>query len=501
MESFQIILMATLLLLSLCIVSELFAPGLVTEGFSSITSEPVTSYWSSFTGPRSDIDTIKESAGYVRDPRYFNDYANVSRLGIPYDFCRMVAPSDDLTNLFFTCGLAGTDNLSSTSFRTPGTKKDENGIVRFRVSYDDYMRDVNGDGRDDYCRILPWKDNTYQPVCSYATDVGFESQERIDPNPPDDIQRLLRFYDSCKIWFRFNGDMLDTLRVSKVKTAGNMKIDETPRTKATNGLGFDGTQYIRMYDKEADLSMGTLVPLRQLRTFMCWAYFDDFTNNAKIFDFGNGSGKNNVFLGIVGKGDLNSQIEEKDNPCDEQESTVPKKPSGAQPVEEMSPQDLLTVSQENAPEYEKNYFITTSEYGLKNKRQDVSNIKASASLIYEVWQEDKRQMQIKIPSAIPLKKWIHITVTTSGEDPFRPDIVIYINGKFTQQKKSGWLPQTANMTNCYLGKSNWPSTGQYVGQDELFKGRLFDFRAYNKSLTAKLIKESYIWGKEKLGLE
>ena len=242
METFQIILLATLIILSLFIISEIFAPGLVTEGFSSMSSGPVTSYWSSFTGPRSDIDTIKESAGYVRDPRYFNDYANVSRLGIPYDFCRMVAPSDDLENLFFACGLAGTDKLNATSFRTPGAKKNDNGIIPFRVSYDDYMRDVNADGRDDYCRILPWNDNTYQPVCSYATDVGFDSQERIDPNPPDDIQLLLTFYDSCKIWFRFNGDMLDTLRVSKVKTAGNMKIDETPRTKATNGLGFDGTQ-------------------------------------------------------------------------------------------------------------------------------------------------------------------------------------------------------------------------------------------------------------------
>ena len=255
-----------------------------------------------------------------------------------------------------------------------------------------------------------------------------------------------------------------------------------------------------MFDKETDLSLGTLVSLRQLRTFMCWVYFDDFTNNAKIFDFGNGSGKNNVFLGIVGKGDLDSQSEEKVNPCDEQESTVPKKPSGAQPVEEMSPQDLLKISEENAPEYEKNYFITVSEYGLKNKRSK-ETIKASASLIYEVWQEDKRQMQIKVPSAIPLKKWTHLTITTSNEDPFRPDIAIYINGSFTQQKKAGWLPQTSKMTNCYLGKSNWPSTGQYAGQDELFKGRLFDFRAYNKGLTAKLIKDSYTWGKEKLGLK
>lgn len=496
MESFQIMLLATLVVLSLFILSEVFAPGLVTEGFSSLSNQPSTSFWSSFTGPRSDIDSLKESSNYVRDPRYFNDYANVSRLGLPYDFCRMVAPSDDLENIFFACGLAGTDNLSSTSFRT-SYKKDG-----FRTSHDDYMRDVNEDGRDDYCRILLWNDNTYQPVCSYATDIGFDSRERIDPNPPDDIKLLLSFYENSKIWFRFNGDMLDTLGVSKVKTAGGMTIDETPRNKVTDGLGFNGSQYLRLSDS-SDLSLGSLVPLRSLKTWMCWVFFDDFTNNAKIFDFGNGQGIDNVFLGIIGKGDLQAQLDDKVGPCDIQESTVPKKPSGAQPVEEMSPQDLLTITEENAPEYETNYVITTSEYGLKNKavKQNKDTINATATLIYEVWDKEQRKMSIRVPSAIPLKKWTHITITTVGNDPFRPDIAIYINGKFTQQKKAGWLPATSKMTNCYLGKSNWLSTGQYVGEDELLKGRLFDFRAYDKGLSAKLIKNSYTWGKEKLGLE
>ena len=57
------------------------------------------------------------------------------------------------------------------------------------------------------------------------------------------------------------------------------------------------------------------------------------------------------------------------------------------------------------------------------------------------------------------------------------------------------------MTNCYIGKSNWAnSVSQYENRDELFKGSLFDFRAYTVSLSEDLITQTYDWGLEKLGL-
>jgi hypothetical protein len=55
------------------------------------------------------------------------------------------------------------------------------------------------------------------------------------------------------------------------------------------------------------------------------------------------------------------------------------------------------------------------------------------------------------------------------------------------------------MMNCYLGKSNWTGT-QYTNQDELFKGNLFDFRAYKTNVSPELIKASVAWGKQKLAI-
>lgn len=501
MEYFQIMLLASIIILSLIIISEIFAPNLTTEAFANV---PTTTFWSSFAAPRSDIDKYQENANFIRDPRYFNDYADVSRLGTAYDFCRMVAPSDDLTNLFFACALAGTENLTSTSFRTPGVKDG------FRISYDDYMRDINGDGRADYCRILKWSDNTYQPVCSYAGDMGFDSKERIDSKPPDEIKTLLSFYESCVMWFRFKGDMLDTLGTSKASVAGDIRIDETPRTSKADGVRFNGVdQYLRLTDS-TDFSIGTKVPLRSTKTWMCWVYFDAFTNNAKIFDFGNGAGMDNVFLGIVGMGDTNAQLSDANQaqPCQEnQESTVPKRPSGAQPVEEMSPQDLMTTTDANINEYTSLSYVTPQDYAPApvlslTPPEGAFTVVTTATLIYEVWDKQDRKMSIKLPTVIPLQQWTHITITTKGTDPFRPDINIYINGNFTLQKKTGWLPATSKMNNCYLGKSNWADvTSTYDNKDQLFKGRLFDFRAYKKEVSAEMIKESVKWGKEKLGIK
>jgi hypothetical protein len=168
MEVFQLILLFTLISICFLITAELFAPKGI-EAFTGSASQ--STFWMPFVAPRSDIDSTKEDPNYIRDPRYFNDYTDVSRIGSPSDFCRIVASKADPTNLFFACALAGTEHLDSTKFRTPGTKDG------FRISYDDYMQDINGDGRADYCRILRMKDGSYQPVCSYAGDFGFDGTE------------------------------------------------------------------------------------------------------------------------------------------------------------------------------------------------------------------------------------------------------------------------------------------------------------------------------------
>jgi hypothetical protein len=442
-----------------------------------------------FVAPRSDIDSTKEDPNYIRDPRYFNDYTDVSRIGSPSDFCRIVASKADPTNLFLACALAGTEHLDSTKFRTPGTKDG------FRISYDDYMQDINGDGRADYCRILRMKDGSYQPVCSYAGDFGFDGTEKIDSSPPEHIQTLLNFYDGCVMWLRFKGDMLDSVKNVKLSITGNLAIDETPRRDSTEGLEFNGSnQFIRVSDS-ASLSLGFNLPIRSVRSWMVWVYFEEFTNNAKIFDFGNGSGRDNVFLGILAKGDSGAQTLSSPE-C--QQSTVPTGKSGAQPVPEMSPKRLMETTDANVDEYmcTSPVDITTPLIVEESESQDQTP--SVATLLYEVWDKQARKMRIKVPAAIPLKKWTHITITTTNNDAFRPNIAVYINSTKILEKESGWLPAASTMTNCYIGKSNWSSTGQYDNRDDLFKGRLFDMRAYKTSLPEGKISDSVAWGKEQL---
>ena len=499
MEVFPLILLLTLIILGLFITAELFLPTGVTglvEGFTTGGGSP--SYWSSFISARSDIDSTQEDAGYIRDPRYFNGYADVTRIGVAYDFCRMVASKVEPENLFFACALAGTENLDSVKFRTPGTKDG------FRISYDDYMRDTNGDGRAEYCRILDWKDGSYQPVCSYAGDMGFDGTEKVDSDPPEAITTLLEFYDGCVMWLRFKGDMLDTMRNVKTQIAGKLIIDETPRRDQSEGLEFNGNQFIRISDS-SDLSVGFNMPMRSVRSWMVWVFFDEFTNNAKIFDFGNGAGKDNVFLGILGKGDTATQGSDlRPLLCGTEESTIPTEKSGAQPVPEMSPKRLMETTEANIDEYTCGGF---EEMPSIPEQRSVSAVKpldakltGKATLLFEVWDKQSRKMRIKVAGAIPQKRWTHVTITATNDDAFRPNISVYINAKKVFEKESGWLPAASSMTNCYVGKSNWSSSGQYENRDELFKGRIFDLRAYKKSLSEGMIQDSFDWGKELLNL-
>jgi len=478
-DIFTVLFYITISLLAILTISEMCFPKL-TEGFTTI---PRASYWSTFAGPRADVSTRQEDPSYDRDPRYFHDYADVSRLGVPYDFCRMVTKKNS-EDLFFACALAGTENLDSTSFRTPSVSKG------FRISKDDYMQDINNDGRADYCRILLDSDSTYQPLCLRASDSGFDGRDVVDPNPPPPIAQLLRFYEGCELWLRFAHSMEDSVDTVKLQTAGAMTIDEMP-SDTTNGLTFNGTQYVRIYDGDA-LILGTVLPLRSIRTWMVWVKFDAFTNNAKLFDFGNGAGKDNVFLGILGKGDYGVQSKN--------ESTVPTEPSGQQNVSETTPQHLMQTTDANVNDFEcKAIEVFPRKLTASTVSPDERQPSDKATLLYEVWDKASRKMRITVNNVLPLKQWTHITITADSDDAFRPALSVYIDGILVFTKVDGCLPSTSLMTNCYLGKSNWKSASTHSNKDELFKGSLFDFRAYSIPVTSEFIQESIGWGREKLG--
>jgi hypothetical protein len=71
----------------------------------------------------------------------------------------------------------------------------------------------------------------------------------------------------------------------------------------------------------------------------------------------------------------------------------------------------------------------------------------------------------------------------------------------TYTQPSGWLPQNSSTAKNYIGKSNWAdNVTQYEGRDELFKGRLFDLRAYKSIMGEKKIVDTVAWGRHLLGV-
>ena len=66
---------------------------------------------------------------------------------------------------------------------------------------------------------------------------------------------------------------------------------------------------------------------------------------------------------------------------------------------------------------------------------------------------------------------------------------------------NGYLPQTSFTNNNYIGKSNWSrEASQYENKPELFKGSLFDLRAYTQSVPKGKLTKTIEWGKKYLGL-
>jgi hypothetical protein len=281
-------------------------------------------------------------------------------------------------------------------------------------------------------------------------------------------------------------------------------INEVPNQKTTEGVRFDGVrQFIRIGDI-ADLTLGTIVPLRSVRSFSMWVYFDQFTNNAHFFDFGDGPGKNNVFLGLLGKGDpqIGGGGELRPLLCGG-DNTLPNGPSGAQAVPEMSPQELMRTTAGNVDECDSVMpevvarRLPPSSVELPQPTGP-SNV---GTLIYEVWDSRQRKMSIKINGVLPVKKWTHIAVTALTGDATRPDIGVFVNGKQVFTQTSGFLPQATMTSKNYFAKSNWTNdTSTYELRDDLFAGRLFDFRMYKKQLSQDMIIDIVSWGKDLLGI-
>lgn len=499
-----------LILLISALTIEILYPKRFIEGFQGLITpvDDKDNFFSQFAPRRGDVGFNLEEKGYAQDKRYFRGYGDVQGFGFKHDFIRVVIPeviNSDLTKVgiskqqnnnksFVAVALAGTNGLSSVSFRSKDVSQG------LKLSRDDYIRDIHNDNHDAYCRIIRADDNTFQPMCIRALNTKFSDENEVDPNPPENILTLLEFYDGCIGWLRFRDDMLDYVNNLTVQTIGNPFIDETPNPTITRGVSFNGIdQYIRISDSK-DLTLGSMINLRTIRAFSVWVYFDSFTNNAHIFDFGDGAGNNNIHLSIIGKGDETvSDAELRPLLCGPEMATIPDYPAGPHPCKETTPQHLMELKA-NVNEFECNIFdVEPTREKIQKQKQRITPTRAT--LLYEVWDGKQRKMRIKVNKVIPLKKWTHITITAKSNDSFRPDIGIYINGTQVFMEQSGYLPQAKSTTNNYLGKSNWSNqTSQYELKDELFNGKLFDFRMYNTIMSEQKLKKTLQWGMNYLGI-
>jgi len=489
-----------ILLLLTVIILEQWNPPFLKEGFADLLSVGENALWARWMPRRGDVGPEQEEDGYVRDPRYLADYTDVQRLGKEHDFCRMLVPStNDPMDMFFACALGGTDGLSTTRFRTPSVRDG------FQVSRDDYLNDVLQEGRAAYCRILKTSEGTFEAKCNPASDTSFRRSMVTDSNPPADIQRLLTFYEGIVFWLRWHDDLLDYAKNLTITSAGSMEIDERP-SAVTRGLEFNGRdQFLRIGDG-AELEFGNVVQLRYLRAISFWVYFDEFTNNAHFFDFGNGPNQDNVFCGIIGRGNKGTQSTLPDaRPCQEEsQRTLPDGPSGAQPVWEQAPSVVMATSRGNVETYDcpEPELFGSVVPPLFPKESSSSCNPVTADLLYEVWDNRLRKLHVQVKNVFALKKWTHIVITTTNNQAFQTGLHIYKNGNRIHTETSAWLPQKDATTKNYIGKSNWAdATSQMENKDELFKGRMFDFRGYNQAMTEQKVKDTFEWGKTRLGLD
>ena len=493
----------------------------MTEGF--LVSPGDNPFVTAYFPRRGDVSFSEDESGYIQDPRNVRGYADVQALNVNHDFCRMVIPKgqDDEKDRFFACALGGTENLSSVSFRTQSVRKG------FKTSRDDYMRDVDGDGRADYCAIVK-TNNGWEPKCYKALQTSFDTRSVVDSSPPADIADILYFYEGIMFWYRFIDDMKDYAENLTLYTMGGIQIDEAEvkqlpsqllsgedqrtttldeRIPIIQGLKFDGmNQFLRVGDSP-DLSLGKVITMTTMRALSVWVYFEEFTNNAHILDFGNAAGQDNIFLGIIGKGDasIDTGATLRSAQCDTDEQRVlPNLPSGAQPVEEISPADLMRTSSANVDEFTCMgvEFFPRNLPPLKPLQDKKSTaLPQTATLLYEIWNGKQRLQHTVVTGAFKKKTWTHVCITTASGDGVRPAMQIWIDGVKKMEDPNGYLPQTSFTTNNYIGKSNWISaTSQYENKAELFKGSLFDLRAYNQSMPQDKIKKTVAWGKKYLGI-
>ena len=474
-------------LLIIIVVWEWLRDKAFTEGF---TDGIVPQFFNKYFPRRYDVvpGQIEETDGWLRNTRYFEGYVDLQRLGYKADFCRVIEKDGSPDSRILACALAGQEGLDSFVYRTDSARSG------MRFSRDDYFRDINNDGRDDYCRILKVSPDTWEARGVLAGISRFkQSSEMTDNNPPLHISDLLWFFEGIMVWYRLFDDMIDYAENTQIKTAGNPEIfidKSISKHTRTGGLVLDGVEQFVKIGENSRLEFDNIVPMRQLRAISVWVRFDEFTNNARIFDFGNGAGKDNIFLGIEGRG--NSTTSLSIQPASNAPICNTRAPT------EIAPAVYMETTAANV-----NLWSCPGPEPIDSLFPDdeIIQIAPTANLIFEIWDTKQRKMRIRVIDAIPLKRWVHIALTTTDATSIRPTWQVFIDGVKKYEEDSGHLPLNSHLIYNYIGKSNWEGvSSQYEDADEKLKGSLFDFRLYKQPMSAAKITRTVQWGKEKLSL-
>lgn len=452
------------------------------EGF---TDGIVPQFFGQYFPKRYDIvpGQVREGDGWVRNQRYSEEYVDAQDLGYKADFCRVVEKEDHPETRMVACALAGQEGLDPYLYRTESMR------AGMKFSRDDYFRNA------DYGRILkmtPAPNDSWEARVVLAGVTRYkQTAEVTDNSPPAKIAELLYFYEGIMVWYRLFDDILDYGENTQLALAGDMKIDETPRKPKTKGLEFNRlsqNQFIKIGENPA-LEFNTKVQLRELRAISVWVYFEDFTQNARIFDFGNGAGKDNVLLGIEGKGNdpgafgrLNAQPPASAAVCTTRRTA------------EVTPQEFLNSTDANVDEWDCPEAPNIDSIFPPDEIAPGEDKKAN--LLFEIWDTQQRKMRIRVLNCIPLRKWVHIALTTTDKVAFRPTWEVYIDGAKVFKEENGHMALNSYTTQNYIGRSNWEGvTSQYQDADERFKGSMFDFRLYRSPMSADKIKKTVNWGK------
>ena len=499
----ETLIYAALTLIVLIAVWEWLRGKAFIEGF---TDGVVPSYFARFFPRRYDVvpGQIEEDDGWLRNRKYFEGYVDVQGLGYAGDFCRVIEKEGVPESRIMACALAGQEGLDSMTYRT------ESARAGMKFSRDDYFRDVNGDGRADYGRILkvaPAPADRWEARAVLAGLTRFrEGEETPDNSPPPEISDLLWFFEGVMVWYRWFDDMLDYAENTQLRIAGEAAVEESAdRVEYTKGLGLNklpavsedvppaAEQYLKI-GENARLEFDSRVELRQLRAISVWAYFDEFSNNARIFDFGNGAGKDNVFLGIEGRGNTAAAFGFLGERPTDQNAVC-----SVKAAPEMSPQAYLATSDADVDAWKcPGPEPVDSTYPEDEPADPVT---PTANLLFEIWDTRQRKMRIRVLNAIPLKRWVHIALTTTDGSSFRPTWQVFIDGVKVFEEVDGHMALKSYTTSNYIGRSNWEGvSSQYEDGDERFRGSLFDFRLYRTPMPPAKIARTVQWGRKKLNL-